>query len=82
MTKNQVSYQDLYHVIGEFRRENNDRFDKLEVSLEKKTNAYEARINSLEDFRSNLLGAKGVIVAIILIGVPYLINGVIEFLRR
>lgn len=30
MSKNNLSYKDFYEIINDFRKENNQRFDKLE----------------------------------------------------
>lgn len=30
MTKSSVTFKDLYQIIGDFRKENNERFDRIE----------------------------------------------------
>lgn len=66
MKNNVVSFKDLYQIIGEFRAENNERFDKIESMFNKHlewgeemvkeySSDYEKRITSLEKLADKAL---------------------------
>ena len=35
MTKSSVTFKDIYQIINDFRKENNERFDKIEAIFDK-----------------------------------------------
>lgn len=58
MSKDNVSYRDLYKVIDEFRKENNQRFDKLENMF---LSFYKSDYEPLKD-RFNSFAAKVTVI--------------------
>ncbi len=85
--KNSVSYKDLFEIITDFRKENNDRFDKIERIFdkhvewsqkltEKYTTDYEKRIGTLEKFADRMLFfifiISGVIAAVWQLGIGWI----------
>lgn len=72
---NTVSYKDLYETVNDFRKENNERFDRIERIFEKHTiwseglvvrytTDYEKRISSLEK-----IADKAMLIVLIVSGV-------------
>jgi|CXWL01.1.fsa_nt_gi ketopantoate reductase len=62
MTKNEVSYRDLYSLVDSRTAEIMDKFDRLEV-----------RVNTLERWQSNIMGKLAIVATVITVSVSFVI---------
>lgn len=67
--KNNVSFRDLYQIIGDFRKENNDRFDGIEELF---NSFHKEEFSPLKEKMDTLTGKIAVFGAGLMIGMNVL----------
>jgi len=75
MTRNGVSQEQLYKAINEFRKENNERFDKMEEMF---TSFHREEFMPLVEWKNDLKGRLVIIGGLFMVG----INVIVEFVKR